>query len=448
MVLPYFSNFLVEQGANNTLVFTINKYTVDAAMVAFLSSINLLFTFALAPYIAWKSDRIWTRFGRRKPFVILGWVGVGLSICFVPLANELRFLVLCIFLYNMFSDMAVAATYEPLFMEVVPPQQRGRAAAMRQAVVLISGIFLNWVLVRNWDRVFYAGDGFALTGEHAAYWAISALIIGAACLVGLGVKEVKPRDWQPTTERFSVRSFFSSVFMNKQQMKIYMLVFAAMSMQQGLGAVGVMMLTHQFGYTKEALGEFYTMMKVIQFFCILPLAGLIADRFDRLKIFAVGISISTMHPVLYWAYIHFFAPKGIPPLPMIMAFDVFNMLVDFAVMIAIAPLAFDYIPRKKMGTVYAGMSLVRGALKMLMLNAIGWFAKGYSALFVKDGPQDYSSGLIFLFFIGILGTACTFYFLREREAGRIIPYGKLEHEAMTAAQSNNDPATPAAVGRS
>ena len=35
---------------------------------------------------------------------------------------------------------------------------------------------------------------------------------------------------------------------------------------------------------------------------------------------------------------------------------------------------------------------------------------------------------VLLFFIGLSGVACAVYFLHERTAGRVIPYGKIEHD--------------------
>ena len=129
MVLPFYGLSMAE---HLPFVFTLNKFTYSAAGIMFLASFNVLFTFTLAPLIAWKSDRLWTRFGRRKPFAIAGLLGISFVMIFFPLAPSLWMLVIVYVFFNICTDTLVTGVYQPLFMEVVPQPQRGRGSAIKK----------------------------------------------------------------------------------------------------------------------------------------------------------------------------------------------------------------------------------------------------------------------------------------------------------------------------
>src|SRR5678815_2909521 len=80
---------LVESVSTTALTFTMRKFTSDPALIAFLGSINIAFNFLVAPYASWKSDRIWTRFGRRKPFMVAGMCILLPALVAAPLAPSL-----------------------------------------------------------------------------------------------------------------------------------------------------------------------------------------------------------------------------------------------------------------------------------------------------------------------------------------------------------------------
>lgn len=450
ILLPIFGIRLVDFIAQTLLAFTLDKHTNDPSVITFLTSVNVLFNVLVAPFIAWKSDRIWTRYGRRKPFVIIGWIGIAVLIAFIPDAPTLWLVGLLIIGYNFFQDLNTSV-YQPLIMEVVPPPQRGRMQAARQGIILVCAMYFQWMIIRNFDKVTrfdlsFLGLGKVLiNGEQVAYWVISAVVLCCVVMIGFSVNETKPKSIPNLNERFSPKAFISSVFMSKEQLKVYLLSFALMAMGMGIGSLSALLVTKQFGYSKEQMGEWYFWLKIFQFFLVLPFAGYIADRFDRIKMFLFGISMSTIYPLAYWAYIHFVAPNNIPSPYAIIGFTGFDIIVDFTVQIAMIPLIFDYIPRNRMGTMAAGMSICDGLAKFILMNGVGLFVKYYSMIFCPPGIIDYSSGYLFVFLVGCVGTACGFYFLHEKNAGRVIPYGKLEHEELVKQEALKKAAAPEEV---
>lgn len=92
-----------------------------------------------------------------------------------------------------------------------------------------------------------------------------------------------------------------------------------------------------------------------------------------------------------------------------------------------------------MGTLFAGMALVRGMLRLILTNSMGLWVKFYSKIFAPEGVNDYTSGYLFIFLMGVLGIFSALYFFRERAAGRIVAYGTIEHEESLKKEAGKSP---------
>ena len=80
MVAGYYS---VEFITNNVIPLTARHFTDSAFFIAAIVALNRLFGFIVQPYVSWKSDRIRTRFGRRRFFLLIGIPGTLVSLLIV-----------------------------------------------------------------------------------------------------------------------------------------------------------------------------------------------------------------------------------------------------------------------------------------------------------------------------------------------------------------------------
>lgn len=151
------------------LAFTIQRYNSDPRIISLVMTITGVLM--IGPLISYVSDQIWTKIGRRRPFLIMAWIGGFLamaSFAFLPqvcgMINQvlvvaglqpvghLVILAVLIACYKKLWDGQ--ATIEPLFLECVPPQQRGRFWALRgMAFTLAVTIFHQILWPRYDDRV-------------------------------------------------------------------------------------------------------------------------------------------------------------------------------------------------------------------------------------------------------------------------------------------------------
>jgi len=183
------------------------------------------------------------------------------------------------------------------------------------------------------------------------------------------------------------------------------------------------------------LGNIHGVNILLQILFVIPVAGFLADRIDRLKLFQLGLGISMVQPLAYFFFVKFVAENQIPTPPVIVGFTVFGSLIHLLANIAMGPLLFDHVPKNKMGTVYAGMTFVRGMVKLVVANGVGIWVSLCSRLTRPAGEFDYMTGYLYIFAVGLMGFLCSLYFAHERRHGRIVEFGRLELEAAQAQDS-------------
>jgi MFS family permease len=416
---------IVEATSGAPLTFTLKKFIDDPALIAFLGSINLAFSFLVAPYVSWKSDRIWTRFGRRRPFLIAGWSVLALALIACPLAPQLWLLVVCVVVWQFAADFGYGAVWSPLLYEVVPPAQRGRTVVIKRLVSTCALVFFNAVLLSQFDavhRISWPVLGvFTLTGEQVIYFVAAGLVLLAVLNLILNLRETEPVNRSPG-ESFRPLKYFREVFATRQWVMIYLLLFCSVSLSASLGQLSPLLITEQFGYSKKLLGEMQTWQLLLNVFVALPIAGLIADRFDRFRVFQAGLFLSTLHSLVFWTWVKFGTPGGIPAPAVIIAFGLANAIVDTIAALALEPFFYDLTPPNKMGTMNSGFLIVSNILRMVLVSSVGLWVKFYSTLFAAPGTYDYLSGYLFIFLVGLAGVAVSLVFDRERRAGRVVSY--------------------------
>ena len=52
-------------------LYAVRKFLDNPAAITFLLSIEALVTIVIGPFCSWLSDRVWTRWGRRKIFILI-----------------------------------------------------------------------------------------------------------------------------------------------------------------------------------------------------------------------------------------------------------------------------------------------------------------------------------------------------------------------------------------
>ncbi len=415
--LPHTIAFFVTMN----LVFTIKKFIDNPAAINSLTSLDVLFNLLFAATCLYISDRIWTRFGRRKIFMIPAYAMIGIAFVLLPLATNVWTMIAAVVLWYIFID--VAATFQTLKMEVIPPHQRGRWAGMNawlsQCLVIVFFVLVG----PRFDDVVYVG-GFHLTGEMFCYWiGTFAMLVGLLFLCFF-IKEVKPAEPNPGFKG-GVLGVYKAIFADKRLLTVYLLMFCWLMVQQGLGAVDPLLFTEQWGYVKQDIGTNILAGGLVNL-ALIPLIGIIVDKSDRLKLFAFGLAGTLLVKIGYYVWVQFILADNRPDIVHIIAFGYGMSVFGQFISVAFWPLVYDYIPRDKMGTAQTGLSVVKTLTRLLLLNGVGVWIAAYSWFFLPEGQYDYFSGYLFLIITDFIGVAIVLNFVYQLKTGKLKKVGQTD----------------------
>jgi maltose/moltooligosaccharide transporter len=142
-------------------------------LTGLLSSTRSIEGVIIQPTVGAISDRIWTRFGRRRPFML---VGIPLSALFFLLAgfyvHTLLGLAIAIFLFSIFFNAAVDP-YAALLADIAPVRERGVLSGVSTGVQVLAQVVFLVIVSRA------AVDGEVPLWTYALVAAVMVLSFGA-----------------------------------------------------------------------------------------------------------------------------------------------------------------------------------------------------------------------------------------------------------------------------
>jgi MFS family permease len=436
MALSYFGNC-----GGVPLAFTIRKLVESPTVVALLSSINFAMIFLVSAAASYMSDRMWTRWGRRRPLLIGGWIGGAVAMFFVPLADNVWTLAGLILIFQFCSD--VGSPYEPLYNEVIPPSQRGRASTLRTIMNNVTSLFFNGVMIAQFDKQYdlgSAGKWLTLTGERALYWIGSGAVLLAALLLALKVRETPPPE-SIRRERFSVVAFLRDVFGRREQWMLYLLYICPFLVIAGIGtfmasAYGAFITlfeTEQLGFSRQQIGWSAGAIGLINMVVFVPIWGYLADRWPRLKMFRIALLVPVLLNLVLFVLVRFVTDYSLP-FWALMTFAVLSEGMMALIYVLWGPLVYDYLPSNGYGTAAAGFSFVGGFTNFVLVNGAGLWVEGFTHVFGTAGKSkfDYSSAFLWQALAAAVACAIAAYFAREVKRGRIIAYAAVEFQEAPA----------------
>jgi MFS family permease len=422
--------------ASGSMIFTMRLFIDSPAVINSISSLDVLFNVLVAATCLYLSDRIWTRFGRRIPFLVVAWTGMALCLFFLPLAGNVWTMGLVVVGWLIFVD--VSSVSQTLQMEIVPPHQRGRFSALNQWLFQLLIIFLSLAINGRFDDTVHRGDT-VVGGDKFIYWMGAACLAACVLFTVFFIRERRPTEPPPPSHGGGWKGVIGNLFAEKTLWPIYLLAFCQVLIETGLGAIDPLLITEQWGYSKQDIGTNIFVGGMINLFLI-PIIGYLVDRMDRMTMFALGVGGGLVLQIGYYVFIQFMLPDRRP--------EIFHMIV-FGQLISIAglfkntaflPLTFDYIPRDQMGTAQAGLNFVRSITRLITLNGIGFWVVFYSSLFMPEGTYDYFSGYLFMILMNVIGCAFLAYFMVQAKRGKILPLGRTGFQPVAETPA---PVTPA-----
>ncbi len=374
-MLPWSALTISTQVTGNVVIFSLKKFLENPAALTFVLSLPAALSLVVVTITSFLSDRVWTKYGRRKPFVLAGFAGTAICFFLMPLTPNFWSLVVVYLLLGICLDLG--SPIEPLKQEIVPPRQRGRATGVMFWINQAAQLTFMFFIFGRFDDVKFMG-GIDVTGETGIYWSSGLIAVAVVLLIALGIKETR----QPsrlTGQRLSLKTFFGGLT-DRELLPVYILILGAAVLQTTTGPMGALLYTDQWGYTKQDMGTNIAIGGVLNLFLIAILT-LVADRLDRLRAYQVLILVSIGLSISYYCYVHFILPDRRPTLLEIILFGEMMSITGILTGLIYTPLIYDYVVRNKMGTYVAGAQLVTRLTNLIAVNGAGLFIVWYAALF-------------------------------------------------------------------
>jgi maltose/moltooligosaccharide transporter len=245
-------------------------------LTGLLSSTRSIEGVIIQPTVGAISDRIWTRFGRRRPFML---VGIPLSAFFFLLAgfyvHTLLGLAIAIFLFSIFFNAAVDP-YAALLADIAPVRERGVLSGVSTGVQVLAQVVFLVIVSRA------ATDGDVPLWTYALVAVVMVLSFGATIF---GIKE--RREAVVHAEHHSFGEYVAAIASHTQAMRYLLTTFVY---QFGINAVIPFLTlfliedihqTQDVAFAVAGLTMFITAMSAF-------VSGKLAERFGSRAVLAAG----------------------------------------------------------------------------------------------------------------------------------------------------------------
>ncbi len=419
--IPVATLAFVEKCSGTALTFTLKKHIDSPAWILFLTSISSLFAIIIAPWAAYKSDNIQTWLGRRKTLIAAGFIPLAISLLFIPGVTSFAVLIFWIIIYQFSVDLGYTGPWKPLYFDIVPKSQRGRGMVINRYASIAARFIFMFFLIGQFDhQIDFKKASSALTanrwasfsGEQIIYFSAAVLVIISLAMILLFIKEPGTITAKKIP-KISLPKYFKMLFTNRQYLLMSLLVVSSVLMSTKLMSLRPLLITEQFGYSKQVFGNMHSITMLINTTLILPLLAVFIDRIDKFKIYVVCIIFSTLHPLIFWLYVKFVAPNGIPSVPVIIGFNIADSTFDRTALLVIWPYLFDMVDPEKKGYMNSMFLIVAGSVKFINTNLMGLSLQTISSFSGNPEKINYMNCYIYIFILGLIACAGTFFYAKK-----------------------------------
>jgi MFS family permease len=276
----------------NTFVY--DELTPDPRPIAWMVAASAITATLTTLFMGTLSDRARTRWGRRRPFILFGYILWGLSTIAFPTVAYIRVTSLAIAavviadsLMTFFGSTANDAAFSAWTADIASTSTRGRVEGVLQIGVYAAQVF----------TMVAAGILIDNVGYFTFFYALGA-VVSLAGLIGGGLL----RDAPYPTETGLRRSFWAELadlfrldtLRDNRPLFILLLYIMVVSIGMQVALPYLIVYLENFvGMTKTEFSIVGGAVLVGSALLALPL-GLLADRFDRRKMLAAATVLSAL----------------------------------------------------------------------------------------------------------------------------------------------------------
>jgi MFS family permease len=341
---------------------TLKPLTNSTFMVGLLTAMVSMNTMWVTPYASWKSDRIWTRFGRRKPLVMAMTPVLVVTLLTLPHCNSLWLMTVVVFVLTV-ALSALLGLIAAAIGDSIPDRQRPMATGMWHFTANGLATFMMSRFVLGLTDPGMHRIGFA-TVKGAAHWPYTVaccIFVAAAATFVLVFREhyVPPR----AREKFGPFAYGREIVQVKEHLLIYIILF----FQPMFVLVGSWYFyklgTETLGLTAGQYGSAHAWGGITVMLACVPL-GYIFTRVKLRKSFTMAACVMALVPIT-WGLFFMKTQAGI-------AFYFAAQQFAFAVFrLNFSPYITEYTTPRSVGTIFGVVNAVNGVVRIIMVLLAG-----------------------------------------------------------------------------
>lgn len=366
-------------GTYNAFVplFLANRFGIGPALIGFLMTLdNIAALFIQPPLGAW-SDRLRTPIGRRLPFILFGAPIAAVAFGILPIAATLP-----VFLagkITLILSMAIWRTpVVALMPDITPSKFRSQANGVINFMGGVGAIIS-----------FLLGARLYEINQNFPFWLGSALVVIAAVLVFIFIREPKIFDQHPNAQRPNLVKSVKTILKDedKSAIRIFLAIMFWFVAYNAIEAFFTLYANRHLGLTEADGVRLLGQLSLLFVIFALP-AGLIGGKIGRRKTISFGIVLMGLCMLLMAFLSVPFLTTVLTTLPVLGDVPWVGVILMFAgigwafININSLPMVVDMTDDIQIGT-YTGLYYLFSTMAAIIgPNVNGWF--------VELAGQDYS----------------------------------------------------------
>ena len=281
---PEFERQLLAQGRS---IPDIAGFGLAPSLALFIMTWDNILNMFVQPWVGAKSDQTWNRFGRRKPWILLGAPIALLGFIFIPVAQSL----IAISTFILITNFGMALFRSPTISwlgDLFDPNDRSKANGVINLMGGIGGLL----------AYFGGGILFNSFGRLSPFIAGAIAMFVALVVVLMFVKEPQKIETVNNEKQIGVFDNLKNIFNNPDKSGFFVLLgillwfMAFNALETGLSSFAVFTLGMQAG-----TASIYAGLVTISFILFSVPAGFIGTRYGReiaIRIGLIGLAIVTL----------------------------------------------------------------------------------------------------------------------------------------------------------
>ena len=325
---------------------------LSPALALFIMTWDNLINIFVQPWVGARSDRTWTRFGRRKPWILVGLPIAVVGFILLPFAQT----ALAIAAFILITNFGMALFRSPTVSwlgDLFLPDDRSKANGI---INLMGGIG---------SLIAFLGGGllFNNVGRAAPFIAGAVLMVAALAVALFGVRESREAAEVSAEAGSSVRASLRAVAGHADRSGLYVLIgilfwfIAFNALEAGLSSFAVFTLG-----IAPGTASIYAAAISLSFLVFAWPAGMAGTRYGRRAVILVGLTGLT----ILFAVAYFLIQSAATFILVLVLAGLFWALVN----VNSLPLVYDYGDERQIGA-YTGLYYFSSQLAAVLGPTLG-----------------------------------------------------------------------------